>query len=78
MNFEDDKQLQLANLFFELNNKGYKQMLSNSDPKNINPKDEFFDDIYKDFNIKRVDVKRSINSNSNKRNSIKEIVVTNY
>ena len=53
-------------------------MLSNSDPKNTNPKDEFFDEIYKEFNITRVNAKRSINSNPGKRNSIKEIVVTNY
>ena len=78
MNFEDDEQLQLASLFYDLNEKGYKQMLSNSDPKNTNPKDEFFDEIYKEFNITRVNAKRSINSNPGKRNSIKEIVVTNY
>ena len=78
MNFEDNEQLQLASLFFDLNEKGYKQMLSNSDPKNTSPKDDYFDEIYKEFNITRVNAKRSINSNPNKRNSIKEIVVTNY
>ena len=53
-------------------------MLSNSDPKNTNPDDNFFDTIYSNFNISRVDAKRSINSDPTKRNSIKEIVVTNY
>ena len=78
LKFEDDEQLQLARLYCDLNEKGYKQMLSNSDPKNTNPTDNFFDKVYKDFNITRVNAKRSINSNPNKRNSIKEIVVTNY
>ena len=77
-NFQDDEQLQLAKLFYELDRQGHKLMLSNSDPKNTNPNDDFFETIYADFNITRVDAKRSINSNGNKRNSIKEIVVTNY
>ncbi|MCF6359054.1 MAG: DNA adenine methylase, partial [Draconibacterium sp.] len=70
--------LQLASLYHELNEKGYKLMLSNSDPKNIDPSDNFFDDIYKDYRITRVDAKRSINSDPKKRKPIKEIVVTNY
>ena len=77
-NFKDDQQLQLASLFYELDQQGHKLMLSNSDPKNTNPDDDFFETIYSNFNITRVDAKRSINANGNKRNSIKEIVVTNY
>ncbi len=77
-NFKDDEQVQLASLFYELNQQGHKLMLSNSDPKNIDPNDDFFETIYSNFNITKVDAKRSINSNGTKRNSIKEIVVTNY
>lgn len=77
-NFQDDEQLQLASLFYDLNEQGHYLMLSNSDPKNTNPEDDFFETIYANFNIQRVDAKRSINSDPNKRNSIKEIVVTNY
>ena len=76
--FEDDEQFQLASLFIDLDKLGHKLMLSNSDPKNTNPDDNFFDTIYSNFNISRVDAKRSINSDPTKRNSIKEIVVTNY
>lgn len=77
-NFQDDEQLKLASLFYDLNEQGHYLMLSNSDPKNTNPEDDFFETIYANFNIQRVDAKRSINSDPNKRNSIKEIVVTNY
>ena len=77
-NFQDDEQLKLASLFYDLDQQGHKLMLSNSDPKNINPEDDFFETLYSNYNITRVDAKRSINSNGNKRNSIKEIVVTNY
>lgn len=78
LNFEDDQQLQLAKLFYELDEEGNKIMLSNSDPKNTDPTDDFFDVIYSNYNICRVEAKRSINSNPTKRNTIKEIVVTNY
>ena len=76
--FEDAEQIQLGDLFHRLNQKGIKQMLSNSDPKNHDPNDNFFDEIYKDFNIFRVPARRMINSNATKRFAINEIIVTNY
>lgn len=76
--FEDKEQIKLAELFQRLHNKGVKQMLSNSDPKNNNPDDNFFDDIYKNFQICRIPARRMINSNASKRNAINEIIVTNY
>ena len=53
-------------------------MLSNSDPKNYDVNDTFFDDLYSDYNIIRVNAKRSINSKGNGRGSITEILVKNY
>ena len=44
-----------------LDNKKCLLMLSNSDPKNTNEEDNFFDDIYKGFEIERVFAKRMIN-----------------
>ena len=76
--FNDDNQKELADLFQRLNEKGVRLMLSNSDPKNTNPDDSFFDDLYSEFNIQRILAKRAINSNAGKRNEITEILVTNY
>ncbi len=76
--FQDNEQIRLANLFYELDEQGHKLMLSNSDPKNTNSEDDFFEILYKKYYITRVDAKRSINSDGSKRNLIKEIVVTNY
>jgi DNA adenine methylase len=76
--FGDPEQIALATLFSELDQKGIKQMLSNSDPKNHNPDDHFFDNLYKDFQIFRVPARRLINSAGDKRHAINEIVVTNY
>ncbi len=53
-------------------------MLSNSDPKNIDPDDDFFDTLYADYRIERVPAKRMINSDRTKRGEINEIIVTNY
>ena len=48
--------------------------------KNEDENDNFFDDLYDDdrFTIKRVQAKRSINSNAKKRGKINEILVWNY
>jgi DNA adenine methylase len=76
--FFDDDQIQLAALFYDLNQKGHKLMLSNSDPKNTDPNDDFFERIYEDFKITRVKARRSINSIGSKRSPIYELIITNY
>ena len=76
--FTDNDQTELSALFQRLNEKGINQMLSNSDPKNTNPDDNFFDDLYHNHYIFRVPAKRMINSDGKKRSAINEIIVTNY
>jgi DNA adenine methylase len=76
--FNDDEQRRLANLFIDLDRIGCKLMLSNSDPKNIKVDDNFFDDLYKDFNIYRVQARRIINSVASKRGEINELIIANY
>ena len=39
-------------------------MLSNSNPKNTNKEDTFFDNIYQGFNIDEIYASRMINANS--------------
>ena len=76
--FNDENQKELAMYFRELNLKNAKLMLSNSNPKNVNPKDNFFEEIYKDFNINEVTARRNINANSDDRGEISELLITNY
>lgn len=76
--FSDAEQHKLARLFSQMNEKGAKLMLSNSDPKNTNPDDDFFDNLYKDFCIRRIPAKRMINSNAAKRGPVNEVIITNY
>lgn len=76
--FNDENQIELAEFIKELSGKGAKVLASNSDPKNTNPDDDFFDDLYKPFNINRVTAKRSINSKGNNRGNINELLICNY
>ncbi|GCD83268.1 DNA adenine methylase [Parageobacillus thermoglucosidasius] len=76
--FTDENQKELARYFAELDAKGAFLMLSNSDPKNTNEQDHFFDELYAPFNIYRISAKRMINSKASKRGAINEILVTNY
>lgn len=76
--FNDNNQIELANLCNDINAKGSYFMLSNSDPHNTDINDNFFDDLYKGYNIQRVYASRSINSNGSKRGKITELLITNY
>ncbi|MGB9595136.1 MAG: DNA adenine methylase [Candidatus Poribacteria bacterium] len=76
--FNDEDQIRLAKFYKEMNDRGAYLMLSNSDPKNEDPEDNFFDDLYKNFGIERILANRAINRNGNKRGKIREIIITNY
>ncbi|HIU79648.1 MAG TPA: DNA adenine methylase [Candidatus Coproplasma excrementipullorum] len=75
--FNDDEQIRLARFVDKLNACGAKIVLSNSDPKNIDASDNFFDDLYSKYSIHRVSAVRMINSNSEKRGAIKELIICN-
>ena len=75
--FDDDEQLRLSNFVKDIDKKGTKFILSNSDPKNYDKNDNFFDILYGDFNIKRVEAKRAINSDGNARGKITELLIYN-
>lgn len=76
--FDDDAQIRLADYVKKLSKKGAKIALSNSDPKNENKDDDFFDNLYSDFNIERISAVRAINSNGKGRGKISELFINNY
>jgi len=76
--FDDDSQRKLADFFKRMDRRGAKLMLSNSDPKNQDEKDDFFEILYEDFNLERVTAKRNINRDASKRGVINEVIVWNY
>ncbi|MEY8000927.1 DNA adenine methylase [Clostridium sp. Mt-5] len=77
-NFNDKSQILLRDFYKLMDAKGAKVMLSNSDPKNLDEKDTFFDELYSNFNIKKVYSKRNINSVGNRRGKITELLIINY
>ena len=76
--FDDGSQKRLAEFFRRCSDAGARLMLSNSDPKNTDPNDGFFDDLYDGFVIERVKASRRINSDAGKRGEINEIIIRNY
>lgn len=76
--FDDEDQKELAVFYKKLNDNNVKVMLSNSNPKNTNKEDSFFENIYMGFNINEVYAKRMINANSKGRGEISELLITNY
>ena len=78
--FSDDDQKTLS-IFIKdmITEKHAKVLVSNSDPKNTDVNDNFFDDLYdkNHFQIKRVSAARMINSNAKKRGAINELLISN-
>lgn len=68
--FSYDEHLRLANLYKDLSDKGVYCMLTNHNTKLIN-------ELYSDYNIEVISVKRFINANASKRTG-EEVIITNY
>lgn len=54
---DDNEQIRLSKFIDEINLSGAKIVLSNSDPKNVNEEDNFFDDLYKNYKIINIENK---------------------
>jgi len=76
--FNDFDQVKLASFYKKMDQMGAYLMLSNSDPKNEDITDEFFDKLYGGYHIDRVSAKRNINRDASGRGSINELIVRNY
>jgi DNA adenine methylase len=76
--FGDLEQIRLRDLFKKLDKQGALLLLSNSDPKNQDINDNFFENAYADYRIERVKASRFINSNASKRSAINELLIMNY
>ncbi len=76
--FGDDQQIQLYKFIECMSAKGAKILASNSDPKNTDENDSFFDDLYRNFNINRVKASRMINSQGTGRGSLNELLISNF
>lgn len=77
--FDDREQIRLRDYCAMLSERpNVKWMLSNADCSAKTPEDTFFEDLYSDFNINRVQASRAINANPSKRGKLTELLIKNY
>ena len=75
--FNDAEQTRLRDFCVHIANRHSLFVASNSDPKNVDVSDEFFDHLYKMFSIRRVSATRMINAKGDGRGLISEIMISN-
>ena len=75
--FNDKEQILLEKFVESLSVKGATVLISNSDPKNIDNNDNFFDELYQNYHIDRVFAKRMINSCGSNRGAVRELLISN-
>ena len=76
--FNDDDQRALAAFCHQLSEAGCYWMESNADCSAKNPEDTFFEELYRDYRIERVNAARFINANPEKRGKLTELLIMNY
>ena len=75
--FGDTQQRELCEFVKDITLKGAKVVASNSDPKNTDVCDNFFDDLYSACTIRRVSATRMINSKAANRGNVSELLISN-
>ena len=76
--FGDKQQIELKEFIDDITQKGAKVIASNSDPKNTDISDDFFDELFSSYSISRVLAKRMVNSKANNRGYISELLICNF
>jgi DNA adenine methylase len=76
--FDDSEQIRLKRFCDKITQKNCFLLLSNSDCRSANPLNDFFDNLYNNYKIERVWASRSINSNSEKRGKLTELLISNF
>ena len=76
--FTDEDQVELARFIDELSEREALIVASNSDPKNTDETDDFFDKLYSRHKIFRIRASRAINSVSKNRGKVNELLIASY
>jgi DNA adenine methylase len=75
--FNDAQQMRLARYCHRIDLLGAKIILSNSDPSSADNHNNFFDELYKNFDIDRVNVMRMVSARASSRSKVKELIIKN-
>ncbi len=76
--FNDISHRELADFVNEMAEKQAKIVVSNSDPKNADKSDNFFDELYAGHRIGRTEAARTINCNRDARGKINELLISTF
>ncbi len=76
--FDDNEQIRLRDFCHRVSARNANFILSNSDVKGKDENDNFFDEIYHAYNIRRVMATRMVNANPDKRGKLTELLIRNY
>jgi len=74
--FGDKEQEELARFVDEMRLRGATILASNSDPKNTDERDDFFDRLYSRHRITRINACRAINSVGSSRGRVSELLIS--
>jgi len=74
--FNDEAQVNLANYVKDISKMGSHFTLSNSDPHQSDENDDFFDNLYSDFTITRIQASRLISAKTRGRGNVSELLIT--
>ena len=75
--FDDSAQAELAEFIDSMSERGAYVVASNSDPRNVDEFDNFFDKLYSRHSISRIEASRAINSKGAKRGKVSELLIAN-
>jgi len=73
--FGDEQQIELARFIDEMSERCAWIVASNSDPKNTDENDDFFDILYAKHKIARIKAMRAINSVGSNRGCVRELLI---
>lgn len=76
--FSAADQERLARFFAEAHRKGARQLLSNSDPAALNPRDDFYEKNFPGFVLERIRAPRAIPADASKRGPVSEVLIRNF
>lgn len=75
--FDDAAQIRLRDFCAQLDALGHSWILSNSDVRDDGQDSGFFDDLYRGFQIQRVEVVRSVSATAHNRGKMTELLISN-
>jgi DNA adenine methylase len=78
IDFKESDQLRLVTFFKNIDRRGAKIMMTNSNPENGKKQDNFFYENYSSYNIHKIKSARMINNISGKRYILTDLLITNY